>query len=394
METVTATFSIPDWINEGLKTKAYERVGGVIRDFRTKQIVAMLRETVPYLTQPLTILSQFGSAASILNLGVSVIGFVVVIKRLGEIEQRLKIVQEDVNKLNLKFNLSVYANFRAALDLARDAFTMNKLENRINMANLAINRFLEAQHIYAGSFETVLEENIEVADEYLKSLFLTYVARARCYLELEEIDTALHCLQEGAEFLSQSVKKFILSTFQYLNQEEKEQFYKNHTILVPPTHLAVNNVISGVIGGWTTLRPKVEPFFLEASLLAIEPIIPIPGVLLALTTQIAPITAAPVALFSVAVLLKTLLDQKSKQEVEPKLTQKLEKIEAQIEAYYCFEAYQAEIQAMSKLNINFKDWLTLTPLSDMQTEKLEVLYIIPSTPLQVEVCNYSIFDYE
>ncbi|MEH2086315.1 hypothetical protein [Nostoc sp.] len=177
MENVTATFVIPNWIIEGLKNQAYERVGGVIREVGSKKVVSWLREVSPSLIQSSTILLQFGSAASILNLGVSVIGFAIVIQRLEEIEQRLKILEKDVNQLNRKFDLSVYTNFRASLDLADNAFTMTKRENRINMATSAINRFLEVQYTYTGYFEIALEEDIQAADEYLSLLFLTYVVK-------------------------------------------------------------------------------------------------------------------------------------------------------------------------------------------------------------------------
>lgn len=105
-------------------------------------------------------------------------------KRLGEIEQRLKQIQEDVNRLHRKFDLSVYANFRAALDLARNAFTMSKSEHRMFSAIQAVNRFLEAQHIYTGYVDAAIEEDVQFTDEYIWSLFLVYVAEARCYLEL------------------------------------------------------------------------------------------------------------------------------------------------------------------------------------------------------------------
>lgn len=219
---ITATFSIPDWIDKGLKSQIYERVGGVIRDSQTKQIVAMLREAAPSSTPSI---SQFGSIASILNLGFSVIGFTLLNKRLGEIEECLKYTQEDLDQLHSKFDLSVYANFRAALDLGRDAFTMTKLQNRVNIAYLAINRFLEAQHIYTDYFDTALEENIQVADEYLSSLFLTYVARTRCYLELEEVETARSCLQEGAEVLRSRVEKYINKVIRCLHTSIKMYFH-------------------------------------------------------------------------------------------------------------------------------------------------------------------------
>jgi hypothetical protein len=44
METLTATFLIPDWVSAGLANGLYERVGGVIREVGTKQVVAWLRE--------------------------------------------------------------------------------------------------------------------------------------------------------------------------------------------------------------------------------------------------------------------------------------------------------------------------------------------------------------
>ena len=82
MENFTATFVIPNLIAEGLKNQAYERVGGVIREVGSKKVITWLREVSPTLIQSSTIFSQFGSAASILNLGVSVIGFALVINRL------------------------------------------------------------------------------------------------------------------------------------------------------------------------------------------------------------------------------------------------------------------------------------------------------------------------
>lgn len=355
METVTATFSIPDWINQGLKTKAYERVGGVIRDFRTKHIVAMLRETVPYLTQASTILSQFGSAASILNLAVSVIGFVVVIKRLGEIEHRLKIVQEDVNKLHLKFDLSVYANFRAALDLARDAFTMTIPENRVNMANLAINRFLEAQHTYTGYFERALEEDIQVADEYLFSIFLTYVARVNCYLELKEISTALLCLQEGSEFLSNCVNKYFEKVFPYLDDKQQEKFYKKDPLLLSASYITVNGVITGIIG----ITGIINIEFLQI------PAVAVGGSLLGNLLQ--------------------WVTSKKEEEEETVLDNALEKLEAIHETYLRFQAYEIEVQAISQLGISFDDWLKLTPSTEIKPEGAELMYIIPSKPLNLQL---------
>ena len=64
---IKVTMIIPDWITRDLVNGTYERVGGVIRDAQTKQIVAWLRE-VPagkdLAAMSLQTLITIGSAAS------------------------------------------------------------------------------------------------------------------------------------------------------------------------------------------------------------------------------------------------------------------------------------------------------------------------------------------
>ncbi len=132
MDTVTATFVLADWIVKGLASGDYVRLGGVIREVGTGKIVVLLREVgttaaqLPELLQQAQGVLLVGSAASVLSLGVSVMGFAVVTQRLKELEQRLQQAQEVLNKINHKIALGFYANFRAALDSATNAFTMCK----------------------------------------------------------------------------------------------------------------------------------------------------------------------------------------------------------------------------------------------------------------------------
>ena len=44
MQTVEATFAVPPHVSQGLDNGEYERVGGVVRDSQSKQVVAWLRE--------------------------------------------------------------------------------------------------------------------------------------------------------------------------------------------------------------------------------------------------------------------------------------------------------------------------------------------------------------
>ncbi len=212
MNTVAVTLQIPDHIAQGLLKGTYERVGGVVREAGSKHVVTWLREAreigEPIVSNVLS-LTSVGAISSVLNLAVSTTGFIIVLKRLGVIEKQLEKAQEVLKTIDYKIDLSFYANFRAALDLAINAFTMSNSETRKMSAMQAINRFLEAEHHYTKLTDTEIGNGSQVADEYLSTLCLAYVTEVRCYLELEEIDTAHRRLKEGAAILRPRFEKHI-----------------------------------------------------------------------------------------------------------------------------------------------------------------------------------------
>ena len=81
MGTVNATFQVPEYIAQGISKGAYERVGGVVREAGSKQVVAWLREaseTAKPVLSSIVSLSSVGAVASVLNLAVSTTGFIIV----------------------------------------------------------------------------------------------------------------------------------------------------------------------------------------------------------------------------------------------------------------------------------------------------------------------------
>ena len=231
MNTVDATFQVPEHIAKGLSNRTYERVGGVIREKESKQVVAWLREVSesgePALLNILS-LSPVSAVYNTLNLAVSTMGFIIIQKRLDVIEQQLEQAQEVLQTIDYKIDLSFYANFRAALDLAVNAFTMSNYETRKMCAMQAINRFLEAEHHYTRLTDIEINNASPVTDEYLLTLCLAYVTEVRCYLELEEIETARRRLLEGAAILRPRFEKHIKTLLTsnpaaYLHPSIKEQ---------------------------------------------------------------------------------------------------------------------------------------------------------------------------
>jgi tetratricopeptide (TPR) repeat protein len=429
MGTVEATFAIPDWIEKGLESGDYVRFGGVIRDAKEKHVIAMLREVLPNLSQASTILSQFGSVASILNLGISVInlgisviGFAIVIKRLEEIEQRLNQIPEAVNRIEQKIDLNFQAEFRAALNLARIAFTMDtKPENRHSKADNALEKILKAQEVYQTYANAALEEEVQVAHEYLSLLFLAYITEARCHLELEEIGTARCRLEEGSEVLRPRVEKYIRKLLIsvsigysspswiladgswggiYLSSlVELSKLVQICQWLEPTLDWNEKNILlEAQRKNLATFipDPKSSSYYQGSVIPALGLGIALPGVLGALGLGIGGPLGA-VAGYGAGMLIS-----KDMENPHPKvnkanpiseevsshclhLLKTVEKIEEIIESYSRFEAYQAEVKSIQTLGISFHEWIELTPSTEAHQDERELMYLIPSEPIDLVI---------
>ena len=370
---ITATFTIANWIAKGLADGSFERFGGVIREAATGRIVTFLRETsstVASLPQQFQIAQSalmVGSGASVLGLGVAVMSFAVLNHRLNELEQRLKQAEELLKKIDRKIDLGFYANFRAALILTENAFTMSRSENRDSMAIQAINRFLEAEHIYTDYTDRELEQKSQIADEYLLTLSIAYIAEARCHLELKEPETALHRFQEGAKVVRSRIQKYVdllltSNPAAYLQPEFEEQIDLRRLTRIyqwsNPT-LDENAVFQ-------MQRKNFVEYVRDPNKW---------------------VNSLPSAILDRVEVKKGLFGPSSdelKKEAIKRLPNILQVIESMIETNLRFEAYQAEVLAIAQLGISFHDWLKLAP-SEIQPDRAELMYIIPSKPLDLAI---------
>jgi Lipase (class 3) len=245
-KTVSVGFQIPDVIIDGLAKGIYERSGGVIREKDTKNAIAFIRnvmnansiegnaQTADAITNTLSFADgknvsfNLTSMSSMLNLGISSMGFALVIQRLNELEERLKQAEVILKKIDRKIDIGYCANFRAALILADNALAMKDSENRKQMAFQAIDRFLAAQHIYTSYLDEELKLGSQISDEYLLILTLCYIAEARCYLEIGEEETAIQRFQKGVAELRPRFKTYISTLLTnnpavYLQPQFKDQ---------------------------------------------------------------------------------------------------------------------------------------------------------------------------
>ncbi|MBW4685070.1 MAG: hypothetical protein KME40_08205 [Komarekiella atlantica HA4396-MV6] len=341
------------------------------------QQLSNIENKIQAIGKPLQIspeLLQITTAASVLNLGVSVMGFAVISQRLNEIENQLKQAAELLNKINRKIDLSFYANFHAGIELAVNAFTMTKIENRRSSALQAINRFLEAEHIYKDYTVNELSQKSPIIDKYILTLSLAYIAEARCHLELEEHETALRRFQEGGKFITLLLKKYIelmltSNPAAYLHPQFKGQI-DLHKL--------------------TQIYQWIDPNFDENTVFEMQR----ENMFKLTQSHDEWLSSLPSAIVDRSEIQwgifggnPTPFTGRFEKEAYKRLPQVFEVMESMIETNHRFESYQTEIQAISQLGISFHDWLKLTPSTEIKPDGAELMYIIPSQPLDLQVSS-------
>ena len=411
MLPLTLTFDIPARILMGLADGSLVRNGGVIQD-TSGRVVMWLRElggagaipgvsptmlsSIDPVTGVLNLAMQgvntgismrgfaavtqqlnqmqgmliVSTAASMLSLGVSAIGFAVISKRLKELEKRLEKAQEYLEKIDKKINLSFYANFRAGLALAMNAFTMSKVDNRRSSAFNAINRFLEAEHIYADLVDKELTVSSQIVDEYLLTLCLAYIAEARCYLELEEFDTAIRRFQEGKDQIKARMEKYVDALL-----TSKPLMYL-HPKLKGKTDLL----------RLTRIYQWKDPSLTESSVFELMRDNMVPPYDLLWSSQVDNwINSLPGSIVERENVKKGFwggIEEEGREEIIQKLPETLAEMESMVENSRRFSSYELEVKAISRLEISFHEWLQLQP-SEPKSEGKSLMYIVLNEPLSL-----------
>jgi hypothetical protein len=368
INSIEVSLEIPGDIQQGLNAGAYERVGSIIRNPQTKQIVAWLRELNSQASPAdfTGLANSLNLGASLLNLGITGIGFTLILQRLNILEKRLQSVEKTLEQINQKIDWAFYAKFQTALDLASNAFRMQQPENRRNSAMQAIDRLLEIEHYYTACLRNAIQQQSEAAANYLLLLFLAYVAEARCYLELEEIANAEHRLQTGLNTLRPYTKQCI------------------HILLTPnPAVYLHPNLIGKVdLQRLTKVYQHLDPTLDESAvfeaqrqnLFAIAQQMPRDQTDLTMT-----VAKNFFKSFSLSQTTQDLMAQFTIYERLPVWMQTMEEL---IEASQRFSAYHTELQAIAQLQISFQAWSQLTPVSASPGQS-QLLYLIPSEPFQI-----------
>ena len=238
MLPLEVVFDVPPEIVRGIASGALERVGGVIRETGSKQVVMWLREggqiadnsnlangvlrslldvgsggltSVAFNTLDAVvaanrhnqIMQQFNSLTNlvglvggiaVVNLGVSVISLAVLVKRFRDIEKQLEGLYEELQKDRDDY---LQAGLEAAQDAATAAFN-GDAENKRDYALQAINRLRQARRpILDKATETQSSENVDLHLAYLSQAVQVDSVLVRCYLEIDDSANAKRHLNQA-----------------------------------------------------------------------------------------------------------------------------------------------------------------------------------------------------
>lgn len=205
MTTLNVLFDLPAALANGLQSGAYERVGGVIRDSNSKQVVAWLRDNgngvvsqTPLPKPPVDAAAQLvAPMLSAVNLGVSVAGFAVVITQLNQISDQIRLIEAKVDQVSVKLDDQALAKLKAGVNACLNAVELGDTNLRLQMAGQALTTLHEARQYFNQQVLRSAAKAEATSAEYVLMAFAALVAEAQTYIQLDEGEKAARTLRQG-----------------------------------------------------------------------------------------------------------------------------------------------------------------------------------------------------
>lgn len=252
MGSLSVIFDVPRAIEIGLATGTLERVGGVIVDATSRQVVSWLRDgsmieqavnigtglptplgviltaartalslydgkltrdaiaEVSHQVQTVTTIASFTATGQILNLALTAATFRAMMRRLDQLTDEVARLGELVQG---EFQRERDTRFKMALQAARDVFE-SEATLRENAMRSAVDGLYEARENFLIDFWRVLErerttDNLLMAQHYLVRAMYAEVSRVRCYLASDQAELARRRLIEDKPQFEKGVQELV-----------------------------------------------------------------------------------------------------------------------------------------------------------------------------------------
>ena len=209
---INVVFEVPDWIRQGLEDGSLFRKGGVVWR-RDGSIAAHLKEAGGFSINASQMADlKFLSAASfgmqVLNLGVSAVGFAIVISKLNKIQSQLeqidrksKEILSEMEWFSRKEDLKLVAEMKSALEIGEDAMHASDEDDRRDGLKQAIKELIRAANRAGGWLDNLIStknylSKPDLFDLYYRTWACSRIAIVQSRLSLEESGLAMRAIQK------------------------------------------------------------------------------------------------------------------------------------------------------------------------------------------------------
>jgi hypothetical protein len=185
-----------------------ERVGGVVRDSSSKQVVMWLQEGGSHASKALAQPPLAGGANALAaanplldtaNLRVSVAGFALVLQQLNRISDQIRAVETKVDRVSNKLDDQALAQLKAGINACQNAVELQDPTLRIQMAGQALTTLHAARQFFNQQVVRSAGQAEAASAEYVGLAFVALAAEVQTYLQLDEGEKAARTLRQGLE---------------------------------------------------------------------------------------------------------------------------------------------------------------------------------------------------
>jgi len=394
MSNLEIIFEVPNWIEKGLSSGVLQRVGGVVVDSGSKQVVAWLRDgnglntaldiasgipspfgmllsagriagslwdgkmtrnaiaAVGQQVNTVAFLTHFTATGQIVNLSLSGATFYATMKRLDRLSEEVAKLGEIVRA---EFARDRDIQFKSALQAARDVFESNNQNQRDNAVRSAVDGLYKTREHFVHEFKQAQnnvpsEDQLQIAWHALVRAMYAEITRISCYTAANDLQMAQSRLRES------------LSIFRELSRSLVSKLMGSHPAIylhkdVPPEN--VDRFLS--IQQW--LRHD-DPFSFTSD----------PRILFAILNDLRQDFWNTEILqheqTDILSQFKRRLNNKSDLPIS-KLNERLDHAEVVIENYQRLVGFDLELRS---LRLSFKDWTQMISDDELQERGFGIIY--------------------
>jgi len=232
--SLSVVFDVPVLVAQGLLNGSLERVGGVVRDSSSKQVVMWLQEGGSQASQALSRPPLAGGANALAaanpllttaNLGVSVVGFALVLQQLNRISEQIRAVEAKLDRVSHKLDDQALAQLKAGINACQNAVELQDPSLRITMSGHALTTLHAARQFFNQQVLRSAGQAEAASADYVSLAFVALAAEVQTYLNLDEGEKAARTLRQGLEELRPGLTQLMNAVLECSCHYLKPEFF-------------------------------------------------------------------------------------------------------------------------------------------------------------------------